>query len=83
MKVHKVTLMIIDFDKLGAQQVIAELENTSYANDCIYPRVMKIETVDIGEWENDNPLNFKATQDETFNKLFDGSKTSNSSSQGP
>lgn len=75
--------MIIDFDGLGAQEVINELENSNYANDCIRPTVKKIETADIGEWEDSNPLNFKATQDEAFNNLFNGSKTSNSGSKGP
>ena len=57
MKVHKVVLIIVDFDKLGADGVRDEINNMNYPNDCMSPVIMSIETKDIGEWAEDHPIN--------------------------
>lgn len=69
MKVHKVTLLIVDSDSVGSDEVLTVLENTRYPNDCIMPRVMVIETAEV-EWSDDHPLNRTGTQQEAFEKLF-------------
>ncbi len=70
MKVHRLEIMVVDFDELGANEVVAELEGTRFANDCIHPRVKSIETRDIGEWHDDHPLNSGATSKAEFKRLF-------------
>jgi len=70
MKVHKVTVLIVDLDELGADSVKIEMENVRYPNRCISPNVLNIETVDIGEWDDDNPLNKHDTIDEEVKRLF-------------
>ena len=70
MKAHKVTLVIIDFDELGEEETRLVLEETRYPNHCISPNVVGFETVDIGEWDDDHPLNLTATFDSEVKKIF-------------
>jgi hypothetical protein len=70
MKVHKITLYVIDFDDVGVDAVKEELKNTEYANHCINPLSLSSHTRDIGEWSDDHPLNFFTTRDTELNKLF-------------
>lgn len=70
MKVHRVTLCVIDFDELGADGVVSVIENAHYPNHCIYPDVHAIETRDIGEWSDDSPLNQRDTSAAEFARLF-------------
>ena len=69
MKVHKVELLVIDFDNVG-DEIKDILEGARYPNHCISPEVKKITTVDIGEWDDDHPLNLKNTADEEYERLF-------------
>ena len=57
MRIHKITLTVIDFDHLGLDDVISVLENSRYPNRCIAPNVIGAETRDCGEWHDDHPLN--------------------------
>jgi hypothetical protein len=41
MKAYKIELLIIDFDELGKDSIIQEIENANYPNDCLSPRVKK------------------------------------------
>lgn len=70
MKVHKLEVFIIDFDNLGIDEIVTVIDNTRFANDSIAPRVLTTKTVDIGEWDDDNPLNRKATQKQEIDRLF-------------
>ena len=70
MQVHKLTVIIIDHDELGPDGVKIELENGRFANRCISPNVMSVESVDIGEWDDDNPLNRLDTQEAEIKRLF-------------
>lgn len=70
MKAYKVTLLILDFDRLGEENIKLELENVNFPNDCISPTVMDIQEADIGEWEDSNPLNRSSTQRAEFDRLF-------------
>ena len=70
MKVYRVTLMILDFDNVGEQGIIDTLEETRYPNRCISPKVMDIDSADIGPWHDDHPLNKRDTMRDTFQQLF-------------
>lgn len=71
MKAYKVTLFIIDFDEVGADDIRIIIKNQKYPNHCISPDVKSIETVDIGAWHDDHPLNKKETSDATYQTLFE------------
>ena len=70
MKVYKVELCIVDFDELGPDGISCVLENARYPNHCLNPGVMKIEAREIGEWDDDHPLNNRATKEAEFRRLF-------------
>jgi hypothetical protein len=57
MKAHILTVVVIDFNELGAEGVVEDLQSTNFANDCIRPKVGKVETFELGEWEDGHPLN--------------------------
>ena len=75
MKVHRVTLYIVDFDQLGPEGVAEELVSARYANRCISPNVLRVETREIGEWDESNPLNRASTADEEIKRIFDKQET--------
>ena len=70
MKAHKVTLLIIDMDDIGTEELRLAIEETRYPNRCISPEVYKIDTVDIGEWSDDHPLNQIETANYEWQRLF-------------
>ena len=70
MKVYKVTLMIIDFDEVG-DDIKDIIENARYPNRCISPTVYGMESMDIGEWEDENPLNNHKEWKAEFRRLFE------------
>ena len=70
-KVHRVTLLVIDDDDLGADGVREVLENARYPNRCIRPDVKSVETREV-EWHDKHPLNRRDTADEAYRALFAG-----------
>jgi hypothetical protein len=76
MKVYKVELLIIDFDEIGPEEIKDVMENVHYPNHCISPDVKSIIGKDIGEWDDDNPLNKHDTQDAEYCRLFPPAKES-------
>lgn len=68
-KVHRVEILIVDHDNLGAEGVKAAIESTHYPNRCIAPKVMKTETRAV-QWSDEHPLNSRDTQREAFERLF-------------
>ena len=70
MKAHKVTLFIIDFDECGADEIKVIIENQKYPNHCINPDVKNIETVDVGQWYDEHPLNKMDTCEAEYKRLF-------------
>lgn len=69
MNVYKIELLVIDFDSIGPDDVRDEIENTRYANNCMSPHVMTIETRQI-EWSDQHPLNLRDTTEDEFRRLF-------------
>lgn len=71
MKAYKIELLVIDFDELGKDLLIQEIENARYPNDCVTPQVKSVVERDIGEWTDDHPLNKRSTSDSAYKELFD------------
>ena len=70
MNVYKVEIMVIDFDGIGGDGVKDEIENARYGNRCIRPEVKSVEEQDIGEWDDDHPLNQMDSSDAEYRRLF-------------
>jgi hypothetical protein len=70
MNAYVVTLTIIDMDEIGAEEIKDVIENMHYPNRCILPEVVKIESADIGEWDDGHPLNSTDTADAEWQRLF-------------
>lgn len=71
MQVHKIEILVIDFDEVGAEGCKEVIENTRYPNRCISPEVKSIQTRDIGEWDDDHPLNHQNTAEAEYRRLFE------------
>ena len=70
MKAHLLQVLILDFDKLGSDEIKATIENQKYPNHCISPTVLSGREVDIGEWSDDHPLNNYTTMRAEADRLF-------------
>jgi len=66
MKAYKLELLVIDYDEIGGDEMKLILENL---HD-LAVSVMKIESKDIGEWSDDNPLNLYNEKKEAYKNLF-------------
>lgn len=66
MKAYKLEVLMLDHDELGVESVVSEIECVKYFS----PSVMKVEDRDIGEWNDDHPLNSLALQEMEYEKLF-------------
>ena len=69
MNVHRLVIMVVDFDEIGAEGIKGVIENARFPNDCIHPHVMEVDTRDIGEWHDEHPLNYLDCNEE-FDELF-------------
>lgn len=69
MKVHKIEIMVIDFEEVGIKGIKEMMEEVKYPNYCINPRVMNVETADI-EWSDEHPLNKKDKIHIEYKRLF-------------
>ena len=70
MKACIAVLTLVDNDEIGAAEIRRVLEDTRYPNYCISPHVFRIETVEIGEWDDDHPLNRGKTALAEWHRLF-------------
>ena len=70
MKAYKVEILVVDHDELGGEEIKEVLENTRYPNHCVAPTVMSIVEKDIGEWEDNHPLNKLDTMLVEYKRLF-------------
>jgi len=69
MKAYKVEILVIDFDGLGSQGISDTFITARYPNHCMHPDIKSIEEYDIGEWDDDHPLNLNATSDDYYTKM--------------
>lgn len=66
MKMHKLEVYVIDFDDIGIDDIVAELEDISMG----MVQVKSGATTDIGKWHDDHELNQYTTPVEVFRKYF-------------
>ena len=70
MEVHKIEIIVEDFDGLGAEEIKHVIENARYPNRCILPKVRSIVTRDCGEWQDNHPLNHRDKREAALRQLF-------------
>lgn len=54
-KLHRLEVYVIDHERVGAEGVKSMIEDSRW----IHPRVASLDTVEIGEWQDDHPCNKK------------------------
>ena len=69
MKVYKLEVMIIDEEIDTIEEAINIINETRYPNHTNVNTITCREA-DIGEWNDDNPLNFYSKCKEEMNRLF-------------
>ncbi|MDP3937323.1 MAG: hypothetical protein Q8R92_04210 [Deltaproteobacteria bacterium] len=60
MKAYLLRVLVIDHNEVGAG-IRLVIEATRYPNRCIAPTVLDVTEHQIGEWSDDHPLNYAAT----------------------
>lgn len=68
-QVHKIVLMVVDHDRIGAERVKQVLEDTHYPNHCIAPTVMDIQSKEVS-WSDNHALNQTSLMHQAFARLF-------------
>lgn len=59
-KAYKITINVLDFEGIDPREMIQMIENVKF----LYPSVRKMEQTDLGEWDDDHPLNKKLTYEQ-------------------
>jgi len=75
-KAYKLEVLIIDFDGLGEKGIREELTNIRFPNDCLNLDIKSVECRDIGEWDDNHPLNLMHTYEAAYQELFYGKSES-------
>lgn len=70
MKVCKIEIMVLDYQNVGEQYIKEKIEQVVFTGRLFSMQVRNIESRDIGEWSDDNPLNFSDTCDAEFRRIF-------------
>jgi len=70
MNAYRVEILVIDFDQCGPEEIKSVITNARYPNRCISPQVMGIDERDIGEWDDDHPMNKRDTAAQHYRKIF-------------
>lgn len=63
------SVLVVDTDNIGVDQIVDQIENTRYANDCIAPSVLSAQ-LKRTKWEDDNPLNKRGKVAAAVKELF-------------
>lgn len=66
MKAFKIEVLVIDFENYGFGEIKDSLENNRHHSI----RVLSSKEADIGEWNDDHPLNKNGQCDEELQRLF-------------
>lgn len=66
MKLHKLTVYIFDHDEYGPEEYRTLIEDHKH----ITSHVIIEGTADIGEWDDDHPLNKHSANQLTFEEYF-------------
>lgn len=67
-KIHYVTVGVVNFESLGENVVKFDIEQG--LRDIGIGHVISIETQELENWEDSNPLNFSDKSSAEFKKLF-------------
>lgn len=67
--VHRVTLLVVDHDRLGAAALKTEIESVNFPNDCVSPKVVLVETRRV-DWHDGHPLNQRDGWRAAYEALF-------------
>lgn len=68
-RVFKVTMMVVDFDRVGSKEIERMIEETKYANHSIAPLVESVKSVEY-DWDDECELN-KRGWETHFRRLFE------------
>jgi hypothetical protein len=67
-KAHKIEVYVVDFEGYGSDEYVNVIEGNRYLRGA---RVGTVQTIDIGEWDDDHPLNLCSTDPgEYFSKAL-------------
>ena len=69
MKVYKLEVLIRDGGITSVSEAFEIIKDACYWNH-IYLDAITCKEADIGEWDDDNPLNFDDTTEDEMNRLF-------------
>lgn len=69
MKAHRIELLIVDHGDYGIDEYKNIIEQHRHLSGA---HVVESETIDIGEWSDDHPLNSRKTFVQEYNRLFKG-----------
>ena len=53
MNAYRITMLVIDHEESGPADAVSSLESARHVN----ASVLSVESADIGEWDDDHPLN--------------------------
>jgi len=68
MKLHYITLGIVDFEDLILESLQERIEDSTGSS--ALATVISVETQELEAWEDSNPLNFENTSAAEFKRLF-------------
>jgi len=68
-EVHRVTLLVVDHDRIGGAAVGRVIENANYPNDCVSPKAITVETRRV-DWHDGHPLNQRDGWRAAYDALF-------------
>jgi hypothetical protein len=66
MKAYKVEVLVLGFEDMSEDDIVYFIENIKH----LYPTVMSIQSKEIGEWNDDHPLNKTDTIKQTYEELW-------------
>mgnify|MGYP001282590115 CR=1 FL=1 len=69
MKAHKIELVVVDFEDYGIDNFLINVKQSS---DNYLVKKILAKTVDIGEWDDDHPLNQQDVSKSVVMKYFKG-----------
>lgn len=65
-KVYKIELFVVDHANYGIDGTIEALENDEH----LHTQVLTTQSVDVGDWDDQNPLNRRSTARAEIKRLF-------------
>jgi hypothetical protein len=70
MQLIQMTVTVIDFDGLGAEEVANTIAHSRYPNWCITPKVHDTKVHEIGDWTDEHLLNQNSTCEAEYERIL-------------